>query len=176
MTGTSTLAPPSPLEIHPWHLFLIVPLFPLYHQTKIHVIQTKIHHFKVLCKQHTFSHLTVNFQHICTVHAVNNHSTKPFTKADKRAAIELWWANVPLKAIRSQLKMSAQTWRTGRGRLWSSGSPGCLTTATCRTWWSPCPGGCRRWLRESGTPPSIDTFPKISEIKILLEFILFPLF
>ena len=43
--------------------------------------------------------------------AVNNHSTKPFTKADKRAAIELWRAKVPLKAIRSQLKMSESTLR-----------------------------------------------------------------
>ena len=35
-----------------------------------------------------------------------NHSTTPFSKADKRAAIELWRAKVPLKNIRSQLKMS----------------------------------------------------------------------
>ena len=34
---------------------------------------------------------------------VNNHSTKPFTKATKRAVSELWRAKVPLKAIRSHL-------------------------------------------------------------------------
>ena len=40
-----------------------------------------------------------------------NHSTTPFSKADKRAAIELWRAKVPLKNIRSQLKMSERTLR-----------------------------------------------------------------
>ena len=64
--------PPFPLRDTPWDLFLVVPLFTRSHQTKIHVIQTKIHHFKALCKQHTFSHLTVNFQHAC--------SQQPFNK------------------------------------------------------------------------------------------------
>ena len=40
-----------------------------------------------------------------------NHSTTPFSKADKRAAIELWRAKVPLKNIKSQLKMSERTLR-----------------------------------------------------------------
>jgi len=31
---------------------------------------------------------------------------KPFTEAEKRAAIELWKAKVPLKRIREQLQMS----------------------------------------------------------------------
>ena len=31
---------------------------------------------------------------------------KPLTEAEKRAAIELWKANVPLKKIREQMKMS----------------------------------------------------------------------
>ena len=38
-----------------------------------------------------------------------NHSTIPFSKADKRAAIELWRAKVPLKNIRRQVKMSERT-------------------------------------------------------------------
>jgi hypothetical protein len=37
--------------------------------------------------------------------AVRNETQKPFKKDDKRAAIELWKAQVPLSCIRGQLKM-----------------------------------------------------------------------
>jgi hypothetical protein len=43
--------------------------------------------------------------------AINKHSTKPFSREDKRVAIELWRAKVPLATIRKQLKMSERSLR-----------------------------------------------------------------
>jgi hypothetical protein len=43
--------------------------------------------------------------------AVRNDSQKLFKKNDKRGAIELWKAQVPLSKIRAQLKMSESTLR-----------------------------------------------------------------
>ena len=50
-----------------------------------------------------------------------NHSTTPFSKADKRAAIELWRAKVPLKNIRSQLNVAStnmEDWKREIVKLW----------------------------------------------------------
>jgi hypothetical protein len=38
-------------------------------------------------------------------------TSKPFSREEKRVAIELWRAQVPLKAIRDQVKMSDSTFR-----------------------------------------------------------------
>jgi hypothetical protein len=43
--------------------------------------------------------------------AVRNNSWKPFKKDDKRNAIKLWKAQVPLTKIIAQLKMSESTLR-----------------------------------------------------------------
>jgi hypothetical protein len=38
-------------------------------------------------------------------------TSKPFSREEKRVAIELWRAKVPLKAIRDQVQMSESTLR-----------------------------------------------------------------
>jgi hypothetical protein len=38
-------------------------------------------------------------------------TSKPFSREEKRVAIELWRAKVPLKAIRDQVKMLESTLR-----------------------------------------------------------------
>ncbi len=44
-------------------------------------------------------------------------TTKPFSREEKRVAIELWKAKVPLKAIRKQLNISESTLRRVLARM-----------------------------------------------------------
>jgi hypothetical protein len=43
--------------------------------------------------------------------AINKHSTKPFSREDKRVAIELWRVKVPLATIKKQVKMLERSLR-----------------------------------------------------------------
>jgi ABC-type uncharacterized transport system YnjBCD substrate-binding protein len=51
-------------------------------------------------------------------------TSKPFSREEKRVAIELWRAKVPLKAIRDQVKMSESTLR--RVLAFAKKNPGTL--------------------------------------------------
>jgi isocitrate dehydrogenase len=59
--------------------------------------------------------MNVSLSHLAdqgiSMRAINKHSTKPFSREDKRLAIELWRAKVPLSTIRKQLKMSERSLR-----------------------------------------------------------------
>ena len=75
---------------------------------------------------------------------------KNFKTDSKRVAVELWRAGVALATIRKQLKMSESTlrriltsWRRPSSR---SGARGQRKQIFCRTWWSRCRQGSRRWL------------------------------
>ena len=52
------------------------------------------------------------------MHAANNHSTKPFTKADKRAAIELWWASEGHQEPTENVCTNMEDWKREIVKLW----------------------------------------------------------
>ena len=51
--------------------------------------------------------------------AINENVGKQFSNEDKKVAIALWKAKVPLKTIRAQCKMSEKEWIQDIKRLWT---------------------------------------------------------
>ena len=151
----------------PLQLYLIVPLFTSSHQTKNHVFQTKILPFRAQYKRRTFSHLTVDFQHDKVVLWAAPHS------ADQVARQQPWpephqeCLVMDEAAAQKHCLTNTEAWKREIMKLWVTRMSD-NSYCTWRTWWSSCPGGCRRWLWETGPPPSIDILLNISEIKILL--------
>ena len=84
----------------------------------------------------------------------NKFPSSHFSMEDKRVAVELWKAGVPLKNIREQLKMLERSLQHILAHAKSCGPSRLTTSTTSRPWWSPCQGGWRQSLKTVERPPS----------------------
>ncbi len=104
-------------------------------------------------------HVEVNLLHFLSKWSRKEHVRKNIKKDDKKAAVELWRAKVPLSTVRNQPKVFERTLR----RVLASKGPTTSTRSSLGSLWqggwgkSACPTGFRKSLFRRGEWPDTST-------------------
>ena len=104
-------------------------------------------------------HVKVNFLHFLSQWSRQEHVRKSLKKDDKRAAVELWRAKVPLSTVRNQLKVFERALRRVLASKGPIPSTRTSSGSLCQGGWgqSACPPGFRKSLFKRGEWPDTST-------------------